>query len=988
MKSTKKLIAVILSVFMMMSMMLCANAVTFSDVDSTHNRYTAITTLANMGIINGYTDGTFKPDNAVTRAEMAKMVSLVFNYGLNTVTQSPFSDVETDHWAISYISTMKDVGIINGFPDGTFLPSGEVTYEQAIKMIVCALNWGEVAVQSSTSEDWSLGYRSMASKLGVTKFVSVSNNSEPATRSIIAQLLYNSLDVKPAVKNEDGSYSQSDKPLKDQVTQSLSFENAQIITTPKMNLDPTNYSIQDGHIRVKLPTGAVHTMSVGNNTNVYDNIGRYGSIIFAPDSNGDYVLTSFIVKGTETTLDIKNIESIDASSISYYADENYEKTSKFTVNNPTVIYNNRALKVPTDFVTLLTDAIKTTTSDGTALNFFGSLKFVEHNSGDLIVINSYKSYEAESVDSKTYKVKLKGLNSELYMPVKDAPDYEIVKKTTLGGSGTSATSLSIPAGSIVTVSKSYTDGNGSVGDTKYIEYFVNNSSSSITPTGTEQLTSRPYFYKKITANSKDYYVANKEAGDKIVVGATSTYLTDASGDIVLVKSFIDKSKRVGLFMNGSKNDNDDTTNVTFYDPVDAATFTVTIQDKNDVTTITNNMNSGALFWMNITNNTKVTSGNIKVITNGESYETLSSVKVYDGTGKTVKKTGSTYNVTGDTSYSANSYNVKVFVRPDDMATLNKFTYSSFSMSADLSYKNPKVISFKKDDKSYMVMWINPYKDFLDNSPMYVVKEIDPIITKNDEETQIQSVICYDYKSGTGDKTIKFEANVLNTLALEMGDVFTYYSDCSTKDVQIDKTSNVRILVRASKLAANKTFADSMTDRVLAETNGSYVWDADGYKKYAIYQSDISATYYNYILTTPVHFSNENDGSVLYLSKKGVSTLLLDDFKSLLSGAVGDNWTIDNIKTALNGKMIDVDLTKCKSVFVYDIGGSTDEEKFYKLEEVNNDTLGSLFGEVNTLFKGDAPADEAGISAKAKNSAMVYTYFSNNDASLNTLYVIK
>lgn len=981
MKSTKKLIALVLSVFMMMSMTLCVSAVTFSDVDTTHNRYTAITTLADMGIINGYTDGTFKPDNAVTRAEMAKMVSLVFNYGLNTVTQSPFSDVETDHWAISYISTMKDVGIINGFPDGTFLPSGEVTYEQAIKMIVCALNWGEVSEQQTVEGDWSSGYRAMASKLGVTKLVSVSSNSEPASRSTIAQLLYNSLDVKPAIKNEDGSYSQSDKTVNEIVNQNYSFENVQIVTTPEMNVDATNQHIQNGYIRVRLVSGVVYTMSVGNNTSIYDQIGRYGNIIFTTNSNGDYVLTSFIAKGTESEIDLKNIKSVDSGAIEYYSDDGFEKTSKFTVNNPTVIYNNRALTTPSDFVTVLKDATKASTADGTALNYFGTLKFVEYNSGDLIIINAYKSYEAESLDSKTYKVTLKGLNSPLYMPIKDAPDYTVVRKSSLTDKGSTPTSLSIPTGSVVTILKSYTDGNGSIGDTKYIEYLVNNSQASITPTGTEQLTSRPYYCKKITANSKEYYVSNQTAGDQITVGSNSTYLTDASGDIVLVKTSIDNSKRVGLFMSGSKN-SDDTYLITFYDPISGQSFSANVHDSNDADLISNNKNSGALFWMNVSNN-KIKSGDIKVVADGGSYETLTDVKVANGT--SVKKSGSTYTVAGDTTYSANTYNIKVFKRPDDMSTANKFTYSTFSMSTNLEYRNPKVISFKKDNKSYMVMWVNPYRGLLDSSPVYIVKSIGS--TTKIGDTNIQSITCYDYKAGTDNNEVKLEANAFDSLALELGDVFTYYSDCTTANVDIDKTSNVRILVRASKLAADKTFANSMTDRLLAEENASYVWDADGYKKYGMYENKIDSNYHNYVLTTPVHFSTENDGAVLYLAKKGINTYLLDDFNSLLSGCVGDNWTMDNIKTALDGKIIDMDLTKCKNVFVYDVNGSTDEEKLYKVE-VNKDNLGSLFGEVNTLFKGEAPTNVEGISEKAKNSAMIYAYTLSNDQTLSVIYIIK
>lgn len=386
--------------------------------------------------------------------------------------------------------------------------------------------------------------------------------------------------------------------------------------------------------------------------------------------------------------------------------------------------------------------------------------------------------------------------------------------------------------------------------------------------------------------------------------------------------------------------------------------------------------------MNVNNN-KVTSGNIKKVSDGGSYESLSEVKVVDCSNDTTKKAskvGSTYTVDG-TTYSSNSYTVKVFTRPDDMSTANKFSYSTFSMASSLNYTAPKLISFKKDDKAYMVMWINSYKGLLDSSPIYIVKEIGS--ETSDGETKIKTLTCYDYKNGTEGKTVKFEVNALNSLALEVGDMFTYYNDCTTDGVDIDKTENVKILVRASKLAKDKTYANSMEDRLTDSTTST-----TGYKKYGIYENNITGTYYNYLLTTPVNFSNDNNSAVLYLAKKKIDTYLLDDFESLLSGTVGADWTFENVSTALNGKMVDVDLTKCKNVFVYDKDGSTEEEKFYKLSEVTADTLSTLFSEVNTLFKGDAPTSVADITAKAENSAMVYTYFSNNDVNINAIYIIK
>ena len=104
----------------------------------------ATNAIGALGIITGYEDGTFGPNKNITRAEFATIVARSFNL-TEASTAETFSDVPADHWAKGYIGAAKNAGIINGFEDGTFKPNDNVTEEQAVKMIVAALGYTEEA---------------------------------------------------------------------------------------------------------------------------------------------------------------------------------------------------------------------------------------------------------------------------------------------------------------------------------------------------------------------------------------------------------------------------------------------------------------------------------------------------------------------------------------------------------------------------------------------------------------------------------------------------------------------------------------------------------------------------------------------------------------------------------------------------------------------------------------------------------------------------
>ncbi|MBQ4631062.1 MAG: S-layer homology domain-containing protein [Clostridia bacterium] len=197
----------------------------FSDVPETNSYYEAITSLVADGVINGYDDGTFKPDATITRAEFSKLLA-VGSTPAGTVfgqTTTQFSDVadstSSSAWAIPYIAYAVGIKAINGYEDGTFRPTNPVTYGEAVKMIVCTLGYGSVADTSLTP--WYQGYIDIAFKIGLTKNAFAQGDT-PAPRALVAQLIYNMQTCPvyvPSPNGDGGSTNNWDSGLTNEETE-------------------------------------------------------------------------------------------------------------------------------------------------------------------------------------------------------------------------------------------------------------------------------------------------------------------------------------------------------------------------------------------------------------------------------------------------------------------------------------------------------------------------------------------------------------------------------------------------------------------------------------------------------------------------------------------------------------------------------------------------------------------------------------------------
>ena len=188
----KKLLALVLALAMAFGTFSFAAAAPEDVVGTDYEE--AVVRLVALGIIDGFEDGTYRPDEQVTRAQFAKIV--VASLGVGEAAQyakgaTKFADVPADHWATGYINVAVDMGVIAGYPDGTFKPENQVTFAEAIKMIVAALGY---TPKANALGGYPGGYLAVAAEEGITEDVTVVSTLA-ANRGAVAIMVDNSLDV-------------------------------------------------------------------------------------------------------------------------------------------------------------------------------------------------------------------------------------------------------------------------------------------------------------------------------------------------------------------------------------------------------------------------------------------------------------------------------------------------------------------------------------------------------------------------------------------------------------------------------------------------------------------------------------------------------------------------------------------------------------------------------------------------------------------------
>jgi hypothetical protein len=169
----------------------------FSDITILNPNYDAIKYLKDNNIINGYADGSFKPNNTVNRAEALKMLMLAFNVSVSAggTSDANFKDVDKSAWYAQAISAGVAKGIVKGYSDGTFKPASTVNRVEYLKILFATNN-----ITPSTDitkpyddvslNDWFAGYAYLANKMNILDTGKDLNPGGGMTRADVAETIY------------------------------------------------------------------------------------------------------------------------------------------------------------------------------------------------------------------------------------------------------------------------------------------------------------------------------------------------------------------------------------------------------------------------------------------------------------------------------------------------------------------------------------------------------------------------------------------------------------------------------------------------------------------------------------------------------------------------------------------------------------------------------------------------------------------------------
>lgn len=361
----KKFFALILSAVMTLSTTVFAAPV-YNDVVETAPYAQAVQELSALDIVSGYEDGTFRPDNLVTRAEITKMIVSALNETNSAVAaagSTKFTDA-TRHWATGYINQGIVSGFINGYNDVEFGPDDNVTFIQAQKMLVAALGYNTYA---QAQGGWPNGYKAVAGSTGITNGVSANDNDQ-LTRAQVAIMINNTMDVplcvitnyetdvwgniqpKLEVKDGEGKNYQTLFTKKYDTYKVYGRVIATSKTNSSIDNDMVTFQVEkannfdDTYIK-STDDVVIEDMYIGN-SNADEYLRTYAEVLIQKDENDEFTIISVspVAANKTVTVFAENIDETKtdlSNNVIYFYPENSVRNSvKYKLDSEVEYYVN------------------------------------------------------------------------------------------------------------------------------------------------------------------------------------------------------------------------------------------------------------------------------------------------------------------------------------------------------------------------------------------------------------------------------------------------------------------------------------------------------------------------------------------------------------------------------------------------------------------------------------------------------------------------
>lgn len=341
-----------------------------------------VTLLQNLGIVNGYPDGTFKPENTITRAEFAAMIYNITANGMTEGSDSAtFNDVPKEHWANQYIEYLYRNHLVNGVSESDFAPDHEITIQEAAKMIVSMLGKD---IHAKNNGGYPDGYLYVANENGLFKNIAKSSIL-PTTRGEVAVMLYNALDVRVS------SLEVNEKKISDTDTLLYAYMNIKkrtdlLTAVGNISINIDDLLANDGKIMVG---GTQYQTEIPG----LEKYLGYRVDLYYTDQDDETAYAVIPRKNSSQILQSDDIDSMNNSEITYR-----DGRLKKNINLPKqyyVVYNNRAVR-NYDLQNLKPS--------------YGTVKLVDHNTDgkyEVVIIENYISHVLAGISTNSSTLYLK-----------------------------------------------------------------------------------------------------------------------------------------------------------------------------------------------------------------------------------------------------------------------------------------------------------------------------------------------------------------------------------------------------------------------------------------------------------------------------------------------------------------------------------------------------------------------------------------------------